>query len=196
MKINDKNLNALSYKVKNLMALDRNKEALVFIKQALSIKHTKTLYKYLVEIEKETNVNNFNNSEEKENDYLKEDKKVNHKEEYRRTFSNSTDSINPEKEKDNKTNLNEFIDKVNIKEHKSKNEEKKESEKLKNFDKKRNHSSVLYKLIYLFFKIIKENIKSHKSLLFIGIILIALYNRNKLKDFIKFFFRYYIFRMI
>ena len=33
------------------MALERNREALVYIKQALAIKHNKTLYKYLIELE-------------------------------------------------------------------------------------------------------------------------------------------------
>ncbi len=60
LNLNKKNLNALSYKAKALMALERNKEALIFIKQALAIKHNKTLYKYLIELENKSNSFNLN----------------------------------------------------------------------------------------------------------------------------------------
>lgn len=60
MKLNRKNLNALSYKAKALMALERNREALIYIKEALAIKHNKTLYKYLIELENKSKSFNLN----------------------------------------------------------------------------------------------------------------------------------------
>lgn len=49
---NPNNFNALCYRAKALIALNNNEEALKYIKQALSIKYNKTLFKYLTDIEK------------------------------------------------------------------------------------------------------------------------------------------------
>lgn len=48
---NPNNFNAISYRAKTLMALNNYEDALRYIKQALSIKYNKTLFKYLNEIE-------------------------------------------------------------------------------------------------------------------------------------------------
>lgn len=107
MKLNKKNLNALSYKAKALMALERNREALVYIKQALEIKHNKTLYKYLIELEnKSRSFNTYGlkhdftvRDESNNNNHLdfavKNKKNPSHKEsaeEYGKIFENSDHS--------------------------------------------------------------------------------------------------------
>ncbi len=90
------------------MALNRNREALVYIKHALAIKHNKTLYKYLIELESKSR--NFNtcafknissSSPEKKNyknselsNKIKSTPKKQSTEEYRKIFENSDQSIN------------------------------------------------------------------------------------------------------
>jgi len=48
---NPNNFNALCYKAKAYIALNKTQEALKYIKQALSIKYNKTLAKYLIDLE-------------------------------------------------------------------------------------------------------------------------------------------------
>lgn len=86
------------------MALERNREALVYIKQALAIKHNKTLYKYLIELENKSK--SFNGYAIK-NDFISKEANINNDtiidkvrkpshiestEEYRKIFDNSDHS--------------------------------------------------------------------------------------------------------
>jgi hypothetical protein len=61
--MNPNNFNALSYKIKALIALGKDLEAYGLIKQALSIKYSKTLAGYLKEIEEKYNMNKHNKSD-------------------------------------------------------------------------------------------------------------------------------------
>lgn len=81
----------MSYKAKALIALNRPRDALIYIKKALAIKHNKTLYKYLIELENKSSsftikdkIENINSTHPQHKD------KENFKEEYKRIFDYSS----------------------------------------------------------------------------------------------------------
>lgn len=104
------------------MALDRNREALVFIKQALAIKHNKTLYKYLIELENkcksfktitfknglDTKDENFNRTGVN-NVNLRKLSHVENKEEYRKIFDCNTSQSSNYYQQDNFNNDGKFF---------------------------------------------------------------------------------------
>lgn len=87
LRINSKYLSALSYKAKALIELTRIGHALIYIKKALKIKHNKTLYKYLIELENKSSSFTIKGKIENINSIHPQHKdKENFKEEYIRIF--------------------------------------------------------------------------------------------------------------
>ena len=188
MNLNDKNLNALSYKVKALIALEKHNDALTYIKQSLSIKYNKTLYKYLVDIENKMNIYKPEKSEQMQMINLrneKKEKKICVKQEYKKIFLTTNNSLFYLNEEENNYkseltyDLNEETSEINNK----KNEEGKIC--LLSYYKK-----MLLRFIYLFFKIIIRHFLRHKSLYSILATLIALYKRRDVIKIISFLINY------
>jgi hypothetical protein len=168
------------------MALQRDTEALVFIKQYLSIKYNKTLYKYLVEIENKNNIDKSAKTEEKQREINREerkDKKINHKEEYIKIFKETNNSLYSlsddylNKNDDYESSREVKKDLIVLKE--KKNEEKKLPNS--NF-----YTNMLFKFVYLWLKIIIQHFKRHKSIYFIIAFLIAIYRRKDVVFIFKF----------
>ncbi len=183
MNLNDKNLNALSYKVKALIALERYNDALTCIKEALSIKYNKTLYKYLIDIENKINFNKREKSEEKQKFLLENDnnKKICHKQEYKKIFINTNNSLFYLNGNDNDIKSECYSD---------------NSEDIRELKDKRNHEiklsslsyyqKMLFKFISLFFKIIIRHFLRHKYIYSIIATLISIYKRREVIKIISF----------
>jgi hypothetical protein len=175
------------------MALKRDNEALVCIKQALSIKYNKYLYKYLVDIENKIKTNNPQNSEERNRDIIKIDnKKINQKDEYKNIFKETNNSL---------YSINDgFLNKRE--DYESSREIRRDSKEIKDKENEEkilsppsNHYNMFFKFVYLWFKIIIRHIKRHKSIYFIIPFLIVLYKRKDAIRILKFLLNF-IGRMI
>lgn len=200
MELNNKNFNALSYKVKALMALERHSEALIHIKEALSIKYNKTLYKYLVDIE---NIVKIEKIEEEKDNKNSNKKKLNHREEYKNMFKHTNNSLFDLNEKEKEEDENNRENNKNTKNKKSDKKNSLEKNKFNiDFPENKNSSIInlfgmhrIYKFIYLCLTIIKSHLKKHRSLYFAVMVIFGYLKRGEIKDlliFLQHFFYWFI----
>ena len=203
LKINKNNLDALSLKIKALMVLEKNREALKYIKKSLAIKYNKTLYKYLVEIEnKSKSTNNFSlKNELLRIEKCKFDVEKNNREEYKKIFEpsshsslfyenkffkDSNENLRNEENKNyqgfNSCSDGSFYKKNQIiKKENSYNEKEVEDNDSRN--KKNNSLNILdtlNKFLQIVLKIMLEKLKTHKSLIIFFVVFFGFMNKNKL----------------